>query len=50
MQALGLVTSDYHYSAQRLYTRIGWKLVGRKDWEGLSLLVMRQELGDFVVE
>lgn len=44
LKALELMTSDYNTCALQFYTKIGWKLVGRTDYHGISLAVMRQDL------
>ncbi|KAG6824102.1 hypothetical protein H0H92_008000 [Tricholoma furcatifolium] len=44
LHALELTTSDYNHSALRFYQRIGWKKMGRKDYNGFLIIVLRQEL------
>ncbi|GLB42720.1 hypothetical protein LshimejAT787_1201690 [Lyophyllum shimeji] len=44
LRALEFTTSDYNTSARRFYTRMGYEIIKTKDWEGLSLTMMRQEL------
>ncbi|KAG5636261.1 hypothetical protein H0H81_008617 [Sphagnurus paluster] len=44
IETLELNTSDYNKSALRFYEGLGWRIVGRKEYHGFLIAVMRQDL------